>query len=271
MVNSSAQHVMNRLKVSPGWAKLTFMMFILVNTIWVCFLGLKAHHQPEKWSAVWARKGLHGTKPNSIQDLIKIDGFDHADNYLKVMESYANWIGTGTSGSVLCDIGCGAGAFVRILPPDVGLVLCVDLNADLLRTSAAYDSRLPTVHFPSNADDLWGIPDGFCDSTLSMSVLQYMDSETQMEKTAQEAMRITKPGGQTFFFDVRDGDKVQYAAHRAAAGLAQSNHYFIPKTYWTKYPNVLVRDLHELVGERAEEYYYNANFSYSVRVTKSAK
>jgi len=43
----------------------------------------------EAWRDVWVRKGAPATAPRSVEDLIRIDGFDHADDYLKIMEASA--------------------------------------------------------------------------------------------------------------------------------------------------------------------------------------
>jgi len=173
------------------------------------------------------------------------------------------------AGGILCDIGCGAGAFLRIIPTSIKAVLCIDLSSGLLRTSANYNRSAPFVHLARDAGDLWGVPDGFCDLTMVMSVLQYMDDVPAREKAVSEAVRVTARGARTFFFDLRSGDKKLYDSHRLSAGLTQSNHHFVPRDFWRDYPGATVASLSDL-EPRASEYYYNANFSYSVRLPKAA-
>ena len=191
-------------------------------------------NRPEPWSSVWERKGAPFSKPTSLNDLIRIDGFDHADQYLKILHAYLEWMRPYPSQGVICDIGCGSGAFLRIIPSSK-VVLCIDLSDSLLRISAEYDRKSPIVHLKRNAGDLWGIPNGLCDITIVMSVLQYMDSTAALRRAVGEALRITALNGKTFFLDIRDGDKKSYDQHRLSVGLKQSNHFFVSKTFWNRF------------------------------------
>ena len=170
------------------------------------------------------------------------------------------------SQGVICDIGCGSGAFLRIIPSSK-VVLCIDLSDSLLRISAEYDRMSPIVHLARNAGDLWGIPNGLCDMTIVMSVLQYMDSTAALRRAVGEALRITALNGKTFFLDIRDGDKKSYDQHRLSVGLTQSDHFFVSKTFWKRFHGAKIQDLNDIVPQ-AHKFYYNANWSYSCSVSK---
>ena len=225
--------------------------------------------EPEPWVSVWARKGAPAEKPSSVQDLIRVNGYEFAEDYLKVMQAYANYMRPYPADGVLCDIGCGSGAFLRVIPR-VKVVLCIDLSQGLLKTSAEYNRTAPIVHLSRDATDLWGIPTGLCDITITMSVLQYLDDTQALQRATAEALRVTAPHGRAYFCDVRDGDKALYEAHRRTVGLAQSNHLFVPKSYWRSHRGATVYNLGDLLPQ-AHRYYYNSNWSYVVRVNKSDK
>ena len=38
--------------------------------------------EPEPWVSVWARKGAPAEKPSSVQDLIRVNGYEFAEDYL---------------------------------------------------------------------------------------------------------------------------------------------------------------------------------------------
>jgi len=71
------------------------------------------------------------------------------------MEAYRRWMGTLPVDGVLCDVGCGAGAFIRVLPR-MRTMLCVDLSPNMLKTSAAYDPKdAPYIHLVRDISDLY--------------------------------------------------------------------------------------------------------------------
>lgn len=222
-------------------------------------LVLYGKQRTESWQSIWQRKGAPRLVPATVDDLIAIDGFDHSKRMKSVLQEYASQVTLGRD-DVLCDIGCGSGAFLHILPRPI-LALCVDLSANLLRASRRYiktyapDMRV--LHLQGDMTDLNQIPPGFCDVTVVQSVFQYLPDLKAARVAVTELQRITK--GRIYVFDVRDGQTAEYTRVRQKAGITRSNpHLFIPRTFWSggwtiSEPSALMR--------RA---YYNAPFAYHV-------
>lgn len=183
-----------------------------------------------------------------------MDGFDHATSFQSLLHEYASQVPLGKD-DVLCDIGCGSGAFLHVLPRPT-LALCVDLSTNLLRASRRYiDTYAPhmrVLHLQGAMTDLEQIPPGFCDVTVVQSVFQYLPDLQAAHTAVSELRRISK--GRIYIFDVRHGRETEYT----------NSHLLIPRSFWgdewvVTEPSPLMRRV-----------YYNAPFAYHVSMQELA-
>lgn len=196
-------------------------------------LAIQWMRAPESWDSIWQRKGAPHLVPTTVDDLIAIDGFDHTAGFINIMREYASEVKLGKE-DVLCDIGCGSGAFLHVLPRPK-LALCVDLSENLLRVSRRYiETYAPgmrVLHLQADMTALHQISPGFCDVVVVQSVFQYLASTQAARQAVSELRRIAKH--RIYIFDVRDGSKEEYTRLRASAGLTSSTpHLFIPRSFW---------------------------------------
>ena len=175
----------------------------------------------ESWADIWQQKGRPAVAPSTVDDLIAIDGFDHAHDFQRVLQDYASLVKVGAD-DVVCDVGSGSGAFLHFLPR-MKLAVCVDLSLDLLHVShgfmTQYRSDMRALHVQGTMTDLWQVPSSLCDVTVVQSVFQYLPDLESATLAVFELERITKPGGSVYVFDLRDGDKEKYVALRGKAGI----------------------------------------------------
>ena len=218
---------------------------------------------PESWDSIWQRKGSPRLVPTTVDDLIAIDGFDHATRFRGILREYASEVKLGKE-DVLCDIGCGSGAFLHVLPRPK-LALCVDLSENLLRVSRRYiETYAPgmrVLHLQADMTALHQIPPGFCDVVVVQSVFQYLASIQAARQAVSELRRIAKH--RIYIFDVRDGSKEEYTRLRAAAGLTSSTpHLFIPRSFWGS--DWAISE----PSARTKQWYYNGPFAYHVQSSR---
>lgn len=216
---------------------------------------------PVNWGEIWQHKATPEREPSSIEDLIIVDGFDHAQKFRHVLNDYASLVKL-KADDVLCDIGAGSGAFLHVLPP-VELALCVDLSLNMLKVSHRFvDKHRPdtrAIYIQSSITDLWQVPAAFCDVTVVQSVLHYLPDLEAVRQAVSELERISKPGGTAYVFDLRDGNLGEYLSLRGKAGITHTDrHLFVPRSFWGGAWMV-----HE-PSATAKKNYYNAPFSYHV-------
>lgn len=215
----------------------------------------------ESWSDIWQRRGSPAVAPSTVDDLIAIDGFDHAHDFKRVLQDYASLVKVGAD-DVVCDVGSGSGAFLHVLPR-MKLAVCVDLSLNLLHVSHRFMKQhrpgMRALHVQGTMTDLWQVPSSLCDVAVVQSVFQYLPDLKTVKAAVSELERITKPGGSIYLFDLRDGDKEKYTALRSKAGITHSDpHLFVPRSFWGSAWKV-----HDPLAA-TKKLYYNAPFAYNV-------
>lgn len=102
------------------------------------------------------------------------------------------------SGDTVVEIGCGIGRLTRVIAPEVGRVIALDISEKML--AIARQANLPNAKFrPAQGFALPGIPDGSVNLSLSYCVFQHLPSHVALKSYLAEMHRVTKPGGMIAF------------------------------------------------------------------------
>lgn len=106
-------------------------------------------------------------------------------------------------GERLVVIGCGTGADLPLIPPDVE-VLAVDLSPDMLRQARAH--ARPGIEFREMDGMALDLPGGSFDAAILHMVLEVIPDPC---RCLAEAARVLRPGGRLAVFDkfLPEGDR----------------------------------------------------------------
>lgn len=102
------------------------------------------------------------------------------------------------SSDTVVEIGCGVGRLTRVIAPEVGRVMALDISEKML--AIARQANLPNVDFRvAQGFALPGIPDRSVNLSLGYCVFQHLPSLTALKSYLSEMHRVTKPGGTIAF------------------------------------------------------------------------
>lgn len=105
---------------------------------------------------------------------------------------------TPESSDTVVEIGCGVGRLTRVIAPEVGRVMALDISEKML--AIARQANLPNVDFRvAQGFALPGIPDKSVNLSLGYCVFQHLPSLTALKSYLSEMHRVTKPGGTIAF------------------------------------------------------------------------
>lgn len=105
---------------------------------------------------------------------------------------------TPESSDTVVEIGCGVGRLTRVIAPEVGRVMALDISEKML--AIARQANLPNVDFRvAQGFALPGIPDRSVNLSLGYCVFQHLPSLTALKSYLSEMHRVTKPGGTIAF------------------------------------------------------------------------
>lgn len=163
----------------------------------------------EKWQKIWEKRSIKSGDNVDLADLIAIDGFDSGagkhsvQTWLSLVKSVEDKIGI-KSGHAVCEIGCGAGAFLYPLKSTGARLHGIDYASNLVKVCK---SVLPDgVFLHAEANNIPFDTEMF-DSVFSHSVFQYLPGLDYASQTIAELARILKVGGKAALLDVNDAEK----------------------------------------------------------------
>ena len=172
--------------------------------------------------------------------------------YIKRIEQYPPT-------ATVCDVGCGSGTVLHMLPA-FKQALCIDNSESMLQVASAYRPTRNIIALKRNMQDLWGIPSHFCDVTVMNSALHYLTDLQAVARSVTEMRRVAR--SVIYIFDIRYvANERKYVQDRQRHGLAHSDpHLSIPPSWWTSrgWKVVTSNELHI-----TKDVYYNAPYSYS--------
>ncbi|MHB8484454.1 MAG: class I SAM-dependent methyltransferase [Candidatus Acidiferrales bacterium] len=98
------------------------------------------------------------------------------------------------SSDTVVEIGCGVGRLTRVIAPEVGRVIALDISEKML--AIARQANLPNVDFRmAQGFALPGVPDRSVDLSVGYCVFQHLPSLIALKSYLAEMHRVTKAGG----------------------------------------------------------------------------
>ncbi len=186
------------------------------------------------WQQIWDRK--HSDQQLAVH---QSGGFDLLDagQYAALTRPFIGWMGPLQDFRVL-EVGCGTGAFALQLGP------CKEIcGIDFSETAIARVRRELKGDFKVAPAAAIPFEDGRFDRTYSFGVFFYFDSLDYARAALEEQLRVLKPGGQLFVFEVNDEDKQDLywstrgqeprSGHKKSS--ADADHLFFKKSFFTEF------------------------------------
>lgn len=98
----------------------------------------------------------------------------------------------------MVEIGCGVGRLTRVIAPEVGRVIALDISEKML--AIARQANLPKVDFRvTQGFVLQGVSDRSVDLSVGYCVFQHLPSLIALKSYLAEMYRVTKAGGMIAF------------------------------------------------------------------------
>ncbi|MFF5289526.1 non-ribosomal peptide synthetase [Paractinoplanes globisporus] len=117
------------------------------------------------------------------------------------------------------EIGVGSGLLLSRLAPDVESYWGLDLSEEAIATLRGPTADMPGVVLRAQpAHDLTGVPEGYFDTVVINSVVQYFPSADYLTSVLRAAVTRLAPGGRIFVGDVRNL-RLHRALHEAIAAV----------------------------------------------------
>jgi ubiquinone/menaquinone biosynthesis C-methylase UbiE len=183
------------------------------------------------WKRIWDNKYRAAEGP-----VHKLDGFDLLTEaeWRRLVERFCR-IMAPISGSDILEVGCGAGAFLGNIEGAKSLsgidysssaveLAKANLPGEFVRAEAA------AIPFPAKSFDI----------VFSFGVFFYFDSTAYAKRVLREMVRVARPGGRIFIFDINDArkkaiyEKVRAAERREAVKKTaqKTSHLFFTKKFF---------------------------------------
>lgn len=110
-------------------------------------------------------------------------------------------------GLVVGDLGCGTGAVVAALAPNVREVHGVDREARMLEVAAARTAGVPNAHLHQGGFGALPLADATLDAALCMLVLHHVED---LRAALADVARVVRPGGRVVVLDMVAHDRDEY-------------------------------------------------------------
>lgn len=128
------------------------------------------------------------------------EGWNHNSHYhkflLKQLPSHCENI---------LDIGCGTGAFSRLLAQHASRVVAIDLSANMIEVAIAHSIKYPNIDF-QNADILtWEFPVKQFDVIVSIATVHHLP----LEDLLPNLKAALKPGGKLIILDLLEYESIR--------------------------------------------------------------
>jgi ubiquinone/menaquinone biosynthesis C-methylase UbiE len=158
------------------------------------------------WHEVWNRRADGAALELSLRDLLNIDGYDSPsaqvtlNSWLAFVAGVAARLRVGP-GSMVCEVGCGAGAFLLPLYERGVRVAGVDYAENLIDVCKR---TMPDGDFAVGEASAVPFPPASFDAVVSCGVFNYFPDLAYARAAIREIARNLKPGGWSAILDVND-------------------------------------------------------------------
>jgi ArsR family transcriptional regulator len=110
-------------------------------------------------------------------------------------------------GAVVADLGCGTGAVLADLAPNVARVIGVDSSQEMLKAARQRTREADNVEVHRAPLESLPIQDGECDAATMFLALSYVDEPS---RALGEMARVLRPGGQAVVVDLMSHDREDF-------------------------------------------------------------
>jgi ubiquinone/menaquinone biosynthesis C-methylase UbiE len=161
------------------------------------------------WKKIWNNREIDKSREISLLDLIKINGFDTGagahtvESWSEMIEYTSDKLEISESNKI-CEIGCGAGAFLFPFKNKDVKIYGIDYSEKLLEVCKG---AIPNGTFMlAEANDV-PFEDDYFNHIISHSIFQYLPSLEYAKGVIVEISRLLKKGGSAAILDVNDNSK----------------------------------------------------------------
>lgn len=230
---------------------------------------LKTDQRGALWQKIWDRKHADTGLP-----LHHADGFDLLENhqYAALTNPFINWMGPLNEQRVL-EVGCGSGAFGMQLEP------CLEFcGIDFSERAVERIKKEMDGCFKVAEANRIPFEDKYFDCVFSFGVFFYFDSLEYARQSLLEQLRVLRPEGQLFVFEINDVNKQDIYLHTRGQeergqhkrSTVDVDHLFYSKSFFTDFADEFGLDC-EIRDESqmSIEFHSGAKYRFSVRLSKS--
>jgi ubiquinone/menaquinone biosynthesis C-methylase UbiE len=240
-------------------------------------MNSKAQSKKSPWQEIWEKKGETAQQTFELQDLLAIDGYDTAvsnvstENWLRYVGRIKKRVRISKNHNV-CEVGCGAGAFIFPLYKEGINIWGIDYSDSLIRICKRI---MPSGIFEVAEARAIPFSSAMFDVVISSGVFNYFEDLGYAERTIEEIKRILKPNAYAAILDINDADKKDKyeSIRREKLGNEKYDrlyknhiHLFYDKTWFEK-----VADRYNLLCEIEDQDmagYENSRFRFNAFFTK---
>ena len=140
--------------------------------------------------------------------LVEEDARNHNSRYHRVL-----WKGVPAYCQEALKIGCGTGAFARLLAERAGHVLALDLSPNMIRIAAEQSAQDPNIDFQEGDVMDWRFSPGHFDCIASIATFHHLPLEEVLPKPT----KALKPGGTLLILDLYTAEGLANLVSSAAA------------------------------------------------------
>jgi len=196
---------------------MNFWLVFFVSCCVFCCLGAGSHlsglERNENWRAVWNKKGEKGVV--TISSLHEINGYNAIEKNIweEMVSGFITKIQL-PSNAIVCDFGCGSGAFIERLLlhyPNISVYGCdyarsmIDIAKKSFPQGTFWVQDI-TLDLPNEISQNIKV-----DLAISYGVFLYFNSEEDVKNAVKHMAGIVKKGGKLFLGEINDVEKKEIA------------------------------------------------------------
>jgi len=198
-----------------------------------------------EWKRIYNRIGSNATPTTPLHHIGGYNMFSQQewDEQVRILLDKCGIATNLDPSTSVFESGCGGGAFLDSLQRLYGYMTmegCDQSSACVGIANLRLDSG---VFWVGDASDLSRVPDASKAFSFMFGVTPYLNNEDHAERAVHELIRITKSGGVILIAENNDLERKHISdAIRRHTHMLPSNHLFLPRSFWNRFPNAEVFD-----------------------------